>query len=267
MTHQRLRELWDADRPAFGGWVAGGNEFSLTIFRGAGFDYVGIDCQHSVLDEATVAGWLVRTPPGGVPTIVRVSKNDTTLIGRLADAGADGIIVPMVNSAQDAAAAVAAVRYPPRGVRSFGPTGTGLPVTDLDAMGDRVSVFVMVETVEALENVADIAAVPGITGIYVGPADLSIGLGLNPMRAFGSDQLVEPFERIRVACEASNIVLGLHQMDAAGARRWVERGARMVSLGSDTGMLRTAAAKEVKAARATGDVNSAPVEAATPYGR
>ncbi len=268
MPYQRMRELWDADRPALGGWVVSGSEFALGVFRRAGFDYVGIDCQHSVSSEATAAEWLARTPPGTVPTIVRVSKNDTAYIGRLADAGADGIIVPMVNTPEDAAAAVGAVRYPPGGARSFGPIGVGLPVSDLDALAARVAVFVMIETAEALDNVAAIAAVPGLAGIYVGPADLSIALGMNPMRAFSSDQLIEPFERIRAACEASNIVLGLHTLNASGARQWIERGARMVTLGSDTGMLLSAASNELGAARTVGDETSHSVESsATPYGR
>lgn len=115
MTHRSLAQAWAAGRAALGGWVSAGGEFSLRGYRRAGYDYVGIDCQHSALDEADAAMLLQRTLPSDPATIVRVSKNDAALIGRLADAGADGIIVPMVSTAQQARDAAAAVAYPPVG--------------------------------------------------------------------------------------------------------------------------------------------------------
>ncbi|MCK9897947.1 HpcH/HpaI aldolase/citrate lyase family protein [Frankia sp. AgB32] len=252
MTHPSLRAIWESDQVALGGWVTSGHEFALQAYRRAGFDYVGIDCQHSVLTEAEAARLLVRGRDDDPPTIVRVSKNDSALIARLADCGVDGVIVPMVSSPEDAIDAVRAVRYPPSGVRSFGPIRPGLPSTDLAAMADRVGIFVMIETVEGLENVADIVGVPGVTGVYIGPADLSIGLGLNPMAAFTTDQLVEPIERIRGACEATGVVLGMHQLDAASTGRWVDRGVRMATIGSDTGIFAAAAGRELALARGSG---------------
>ena len=125
MTHRSLAEAWASGRAALGGWVSAGGEFSLRAYRRAGYDYVGIDCQHSTLDEADAAVLLQRTSPADPATIVRVSKNDSALIGRLADAGADGIIVPMVSTAQQAREAVAAIRLPAGGLRSFGPIEAG----------------------------------------------------------------------------------------------------------------------------------------------
>jgi 4-hydroxy-2-oxoheptanedioate aldolase len=249
MTHRSLSGAWESGRAALGGWVAAGGEFSLHGYQRAGYDYVGIDCQHSALDEADAAVLLQRASPADPATIVRVSKNDATLIGRLADAGADGIIVPMISTAQQAQEAVAAIRYPPAGIRSFGPSRADLPVSDLTEMAARVSLFVMIETAEGLDNVEEITQVPGLAGIYVGPADLSIGLGLEPMRAFTTDQLAEPIERIRKACEASGVVLGMHQIDGANARRWIERGVRLATLGGDLGMFITAARTQLQLAR------------------
>jgi 4-hydroxy-2-oxoheptanedioate aldolase len=249
LTHRSLSEVWESGRAALGGWVAAGGEFSLSGYRRAGYDYVGIDCQHSALDEAAAAVMLQRASPADPATIVRVSKNDSALIGRLADAGADGIIVPMVSTAQQAREAVAAIRYPPAGVRSFGPTRPDLPASDLTAMAARVSLFVMIETAEGLGNVEEITQVPGLSGVYVGPADLSIGLGMEPMRAFTTDQLAEAVERIRTACEASGIVLGMHQIDGASARPWIGRGVRLATLGSDLGVFIAAARAELQLAR------------------
>jgi 4-hydroxy-2-oxoheptanedioate aldolase len=213
----------------------------VDLYRRAAYDYVGIDCQHTAINEAMAASMVLRVPTTGPAMIVRVSKNDSALIGRLVDAGADGIIVPMVNNAAEAAAAVAAVRYPPRGVRSFGPIRPDLRPTDLVALADRVTVFAMIETADGLANAETITAVEGLGGIYVGPADLSIGLGLNPLSAFTSDQIVEPVERIRAACAAAGVVLGMHQMNAATANTWIGRGVRLVSLGSDGAMFTAAA--------------------------
>ena len=241
MTHESLANAWDSGRAALGGWVTGGGDFTVAILRRAGYDYVAIDCQHTTMDEATVATILQRTPPSGPATIVRVSKNDPALIGRLVDAGADGVIVPMVSIPEEAEAAVAAVRYPPAGVRSCGPMRPDLLVDDLRVLEDRVSIFVMIETALGLDNVEKIAAVPGLAGIYVGPADLSIGLGLSPRGAFTSDQLVEPLQRIRYACQAASIIFGMHQMSAETAVKWISRGVQMASLSTDAGMLMSTA--------------------------
>jgi 2-keto-3-deoxy-L-rhamnonate aldolase RhmA len=240
MTHGSLEAAWADGGAALGGWVSN-LEFSPDLYRRAEYDYIGIDCQHTVLSEAQVAATIVKMAPGGPAVVVRVSKNDSALIGKLCDAGADGIIVPMVNNAEEAAAAVAATRYPPRGVRSFGPHGPALRGQNLTQLGDRVSVFAMVETSDGLKNVDQIAAVEGLAGIYVGPADLSIGLGLDPMQAFSSDQLVEPVGQIRKACENSGIILGMHQANAATSITWVKRGVRFATISNDAGLFATAA--------------------------
>jgi len=240
MTHSSLEAAWANGGAALGGWVSN-LEFSPDLFRRAEYDYIGIDCQHTVLSEAQVAATIVKMAPGGPAIVVRVSKNDSALIGKLCDAGADGIIVPMVNNAEEAAAAVAATRYPPRGVRSFGPHGPSLRGRSLTELGERVSVFAMVETADGLKNVEEITAVAGLAGIYVGPADLSIGLGLDPMRAFSTDQLVEPVGQIRKACENSGIILGMHQANAATSITWVKRGVRFATISNDAGLFATAA--------------------------
>jgi 4-hydroxy-2-oxoheptanedioate aldolase len=241
LTHSSLSSAWANGGAALGGWVSN-LEFSPDLYRRAGYDYIGIDCQHTVLSEAQVAAAIVKTAAGGPAVVVRVSANNPALIGKLCDAGADGIIVPMVNTAEEAAAACAATRYPPRGVRSFGPHGPGLRGQSLTELGDRVSVFAMIETADGLKNAAEITAVEGLAGIYVGPADLSIGLGLDPMQAFTTEQLVEPVGQIRQACESNGIILGMHQASAATSITWVKRGVRFATIASDAGLFATAAA-------------------------
>jgi 4-hydroxy-2-oxoheptanedioate aldolase len=250
MTHSSLEAAWAKGGAALGVWITGSPEFTLGLFQRADFDYIGLDCQHTVLSEAQVAAAIVRAAPGGPAIVVRVSKNDPALIGRLCDAGADGVIVPMVNTAEEAAGAVAATRYPPAGVRSFGPHGRGLRGQSLTALGERVSVFAMVETADGLKNVAAISAVAGLAGIYVGPADLSIGLGLDPMQAFTTEQLVEPVGQIRKACENSGIILGMHQISSATSITWIGRGVRFATITSDVGLISGAASAALAEVRA-----------------
>lgn len=248
VAHESLQRAWAEGRPAVGGWVSRAPDFVIDMFRRAGYDFIGIDCQHTAADESAVAALLTGLAPGGPPAFVRVSKNDPALIGLMADAGADGVIVPAVNSADEARAAVAAVRYPPHGIRSYGPMRTDLPVGDLTALADRVSVFVMIETSEGLGRVGEITGVPGVAGVYVGPADLSIALGMDPGLAFSSDQLADAVERIRRACANAGIIVGMHQTTAADAVRWAVRGVQLMSI-SDRFLLYGAVQEALRTAR------------------
>ncbi len=263
MPHASLVARWSKGEAALGGWATSDSETVISMFGRLGYDYVGIDTQHTTVTEAQAAVMIRRFPDAPFAIIVRVSKNDPAFIGRVCDAGVDGIIVPMVSTPEEAAAAVAACRYPPEGVRSFGPMRSDLGL-DLAKLGDRVSCFVMIETADGLKNVRDICAVPGLGGIYIGPADLSIGLGLDPMQAFAGDQLREPVAAIKEACDASGVVMGSHSLGGADAARWVGRGARLVSLGAESVMLATMATQELATARGAG--TSGEPSASTPYG-
>lgn len=265
MAHPALEARWNEGRAALGGWVTTGSEHSVQVFGRVGFDYVGIDTQHTPVSDADAAVVVRRFANAPFGIVVRVAKNDSALIGRILDAGADGIIVPMVSTAAEAAAAVSACRYPPSGIRSFGPFRSDMGL-DLQDLQNRVTCLVMIETAEGLENVEKICATPGLGGIYIGPADLSIGLGMDPMKAFSSDQLAEPVARIKAACAASGVVLGAHSLNGADAARWVSRGCRMVSLGAESVMLSTIATQELATARGAGERNGDTGGASTPYG-
>ena len=248
MPHPALVKRWRDGLPAFGGWITSESESTIQIFGRLGYDYVGIDTQHTVLSDAQAAVLVRRLSDAPFALIVRVASNDAALIGRVLDAGADGVIVPMVSTAEEATAAVAACRYPPDGVRSFGPMRPDLGL-ELVHLQERVSCFVMIETALGLDNVNEICAVPGLAGVYIGPADLSIGLGLNPMLAFSSDQLQEPVKTIRTACAKFDLVMGAHSLNGADAARWASRGGRLISLGADSVMLANIAAQELETAR------------------
>ena len=181
MTPSRLQEALAAKEQVWGGWVVGPTIIGPEEFAHAGYDYVGFDVQHGYLDDADVALLLRRLEHVPIATAVRLPSTDPAPIGRVLDAGADAVIIAMVESADQAAAAVAATRYAPAGVRSFGPLRASLG-HDPAALEARVSVFAMIETAQGLSALDEICAVPGLTGVYVGPADLAISLGLRAGR-------------------------------------------------------------------------------------
>jgi 4-hydroxy-2-oxoheptanedioate aldolase len=248
MTHRALRERWERGEAALGGSAHLGPG-SIAPLSAAGYDWVWLDCQHGPYDEADAAR-ILRTLAGAPYAVaVRVAQNDAAAIGRVLDAGADAVIVPLVDSAREAADAVAACRYPPAGIRSFGPGRSDLGI-DLEALEGRVSCFVMVETAGALQDVDAIAATPGLAGIVVGPIDLGISLGIAPRDAAGSERVLDALADVAAACERAGVVPGVVALGADHAKRCVELGFRFVGVGADSLSVRVAAAREVEAVRA-----------------
>jgi 4-hydroxy-2-oxoheptanedioate aldolase len=160
----------------------------------------------------------------------------------------------MVGSAAEAASAVAACRYPPRGTRSWGPVRASAAIGSSapDEVADAALCMVMVETREALERVEEIAATPGLDGIYVGPSDLALSLGLPPTLQVEEPEHVEAIERIREACHGCGIAAGIHSPSGEWARRHAESGFDMVTAASDAALLSSAALREVTEARGGG---------------
>jgi 4-hydroxy-2-oxoheptanedioate aldolase len=244
-----LRAKLESGGPVLGTWVNINHEQVIETLDAVGYDFVGIDCQHGPISEGDAVGLVRRARGARSAFVVRVSANTPALIGKVLDAGADGVIVPLVNNAEEARAAVASCLYPPNGHRSFGPMRGDLPRVPAE-LGGRVSCFVMIETEEGIANAAEICAVPGVAGIVVGPGDLSIGLGMDPMKGFTTDQLREPLSRIREACEAAGVTFGIFAGDASSTEKWVAQGIRLLIVSVDAGLLAGAAAGALETARA-----------------
>jgi 4-hydroxy-2-oxoheptanedioate aldolase len=246
-----IKEVWRGGRTAFGLWSVVPGSFGAEILSGTGVDYVCVDQQHGIIGYDAMVPMLQAIDAGGAAPITRVLSGDPYGIMKSLDAGAWGVIVPLVNSADDARSAVAACRYPPRGVRSYGPSraagviGSGDPEV-LDA---EVMCFVMVETREALDRVDEIAATPGLDGIYVGPSDLALSLGLTPTLEIREDEHAEAIERVREACARNGIAAGIQSPSGEWARRHAEAGFDMVTVATDASLLRGAALSELAAVR------------------
>jgi 4-hydroxy-2-oxoheptanedioate aldolase len=249
MGHEdRLDSAVATGRVAFGGWIRSASDVAVSIMAGVEHDYVGIDCQHSMITEADAARMLFGLVDSPLTTIVRVSENDAAPIGRVLDAGVDCVIVPMVQDASEAARAVAACRFPPRGVRSSGAM-PGVAREGRRALEQRARCFAMIESTRGLENMPAIVATDGLAGIYVGPADLCLGIGCEWSLSDPPREAVEAMRSIAEACERVGIIAGTHagRGDAAG---WlVELGYRMITLGVDTTLLEQGAAHELEIAR------------------
>jgi 4-hydroxy-2-oxoheptanedioate aldolase len=247
MTHNQLQQALARGKPVWGGWVTGPTLIGPEEFARAGYDYVGFDAQHSYLDDADIANMLRRLEHVPIATAVRLPSADPAPIGRVLDAGADAVIVAMIESADQAAAAVAASRYPPAGVRSFGPLRASLGY-DITALESRVSVFAMIETAAALTDVGKICAVPGLSGIYVGPNDLAISMGVDPARATTDPAVRDAMADILSAASAAGVAVGIHAGDGKVGQVMAQLGFQMITLASESRALRRGAVEALKEA-------------------
>lgn len=215
-----------------------------------GYDYIGVDAQHGLMGYDGVLRNLMALDAGHrAAGVVRTAANDPVGIGQALDAGAVGVIVPLVDTPDDAAAAVRAARY--SGRRSYGPMRSGLRVGPRPADADRqVLVIVMIETEAGLANVEDIAGVDGVDGLYIGPSDLMLAVGgAYPGDPEHLDALEAAIERTRNAAEAAGIIPAIHTPDGATARRRLDAGFRMVTIASDLTHLEAAARSHLAVAK------------------
>lgn len=249
MTSRPLKERLATGEPCFGAWLGIASSYAAEIVSHQGFDYVCVDLQHGLIDYAAAAEMLLAIHAAGSVPWVRVPANDFAAIGRALDAGALGIVVPLVETPDDIHEAVSASRYPPAGARSFGPHRAAWvagPDYALHA-NEEVLCIPMIETRAALEALDDILAVPGIDAVYVGPNDLSLALGMPPA-ADNPDPYQTAYRRIAEACARAGIPAGIHaNADLAG--KHVETGYRLITVTSDSGALARGVARDLRTAR------------------
>jgi 4-hydroxy-2-oxoheptanedioate aldolase len=248
---ERLDQCWKESRPAFGLWGSIASPLTAELAAAAGFDYVCVDLQHGSADEDRMVSMFEAIEARGAAPLARVTYNEPWMINRVLDLGAAGVIVPLVSTAEEARRAVSACRYPPHGVRSYGPLRAALTVgsSDPERLAAGALCFVMIETREGLDNVEEIAATRGLDGIYIGPSDLSLGLGREP--GHGGDVLERAITRIREACARTGVVPGMHcNGGGAEASQRAAAGFELVTVGVDAALFRERIADELNAARA-----------------
>lgn len=246
-SDNRVRNAWARGGPAILGWMQIPSALAAETLAQCGYDGLVIDLQHSPIDFATTVWMLAAIEARGCEPLVRVAANDAAQIGKLLDAGAYGVISPMIETEAQAAMLADAVRYPPAGRRSYGPRR---PVfrygADYPAFADQTIVaFAMIETRLGLDNLEAILAVEGIDGVFVGPADLALALGALPLADSAEEEVMAAIRYIRERAHAHGKRAGIFCAGVEFARAKLAEGFDMVSLAPDLLMLRSAAQDSV----------------------
>jgi 4-hydroxy-2-oxoheptanedioate aldolase len=231
----RIKQIWRDGKCVTLGWLSVPNSFTAEMMARQGFDALCVDLQHGLNELGNLLPMLQAISQTDTVPVVRVPWNDPAIIMKALDVGAYGIIVPLVNTAAEAAAAVAACRYPPVGMRSSGPIRAmhyGGANYQAEANGEIV-VLAMIETKEGLANLDAICATPGLDGVYIGPADLSYALGMPPRGDNPDPHHVATCNRILETAHRHGIKACMHCASAAFAAGAIKRGFDLIMLTSD----------------------------------
>ena len=251
MRENRTLRTWRDGGQTVGAWLSIPSSFTAETMAHAGFDWLCIDMQHGLIDYTDVVHMLTAISTTETVPLVRVPWNDPPTIMKVLDAGAYGVVVPLVNNAEEARRAVSACRYPPDGGRSSGPAratmyaGAGYQA----GANSEIACIVMIETAEALDNLDEILSVPGVDAAYIGPSDLAYAIGLTPTGDNDDPKHVETVDRIFEACKRNGVAPGIHTGSVEYTRRYLEQGFQMITLGADRGFMAQRAGADLAAAR------------------
>jgi len=253
VQRKNLRDLWAKGATAVNGWLLSPSPFGAELMTRADYDCITIDLQHGLLDYNDMLDILRALSGTDVVPVVRLGEFSSAEVGRVLDAGAKALICPLVNTRAQAEAFVRAAKYPPTGHRSFGPARAALQDGPgaYFANADRdVVLLAMVETAQAMSNLDEILSVDGLDGVYIGPADLGIALGLGLPTPVPNPKLVEAMHQVQAACARHRKVAAVHSVPGISPRALSEQGFRLVTSGIDMEFMLVGAAQAVQAARA-----------------
>src|SRR5947209_7037146 len=248
MRTNQVKEKLKRGEPALGAWLSLPSVPSARIMARLGFDWLLVDMEHSAHNPVLMADMVATIADAGTSApIVRVPGNSVEWFKWVLDAGAWGVVVPMVNTRAEAQHAVACAKYPPLGTRSiggaFGPYGFG--ITDWPsyarAANDEILVIVQIESAEALQNLDEILSVPGIDVAFIGPNDLHAQLGLTPSTDGAEPEFVEALERVKMGARKHHVALGIFSGNGEAAAERVRQGFQMISVTTDIGSMNAAA--------------------------
>jgi 4-hydroxy-2-oxoheptanedioate aldolase len=256
MRTNDVKEKLKRGEPALGGWLSFPSVATARVMARLGFDWLVVDMEHSAQSPALMADMVATIADAGTcAPIVRVPYNSVEWFKWVLDAGAWGVVVPMVNSREEAQRAIEFSKYPPLGNRSiggiFGPYGFG--TTDwpgyAQVANDEIMMIMQIESAQALQNLDEILSVPGVDVAFVGPNDLHAQLGLIPSSDGAEPAFVEALERVKVAARKHHVALGIFSSDGKAAAARVRQGFQMISVTTDVGSMIAAAAQNLRVAR------------------
>ncbi|MBL8773776.1 MAG: 2,4-dihydroxyhept-2-ene-1,7-dioic acid aldolase [Phenylobacterium sp.] len=235
MRPNRLKQIWNEGRPVLNAWLSLPGAAAAEAMAAQGWDALTADAQHGLIGYDELVPILQAMRASEVTPLVRVPWNAPGDIMKALDAGAMGIICPMISTVAECEAFVQACRYPPLGYRSFGPSRPSMiyGADYAQHANAEILTFAMIETAEGLENVEAIVAVPGLDAVYIGPSDLSLSLGGEPRQDSDDPRILAAFDRILAACKAAGVRTGVHTNSPAYSKQMIARGFDLVTVGSD----------------------------------
>lgn len=253
MRENTALKAWRDGQQTVGCWLSLANTYTAESLAGLGFDWLCVDLQHGLLDYGDLTRMLPAISTSGATPLVRVPWNEPYEIMKALDAGAYGVIVPMINDRQEAQQAVSACRYPPDGLRSFGPIRAALYGGRgyASEANQQLACIGMIETRQGLDNLEEIVTTPGLDAVYIGPSDLALALGLPPIGDTDHPEHAAAVQQIAEACRGAGIGVGIHTSSLAYAQKYLAQGFNLVTLGSDAGFMMRAAAQDLAAVRQT----------------
>jgi 4-hydroxy-2-oxoheptanedioate aldolase len=259
MRPNRLRALWQSGGAAINGWLAIPNSFSAETMAHQGWDSLTVDMQHGVVDYQAMVSLLQAVSTTETVPVVRVPWLEPGILMKTLDAGAYGVICPMVNTREEAQKFVAWTSYAPRGTRSFGPVRAllyGGPDYPQHA-DDTIVRFAMIETAQALDNLDEIMSVEGLDAVYIGPTDLSLSLGCRPLMDDVDPKAQQAIDHILERAKAHGLVAGIHNAGPQSALDRIAKGFQFVTISSDARLIAAGAQHIVSTMRAQSKPGSA----------
>ncbi len=239
MTTHPLRTRWQAGAAAINGWLSIPDSFAAETMAHAGWDSLTIDLQHGLVDYANVVPMLQAIATTKTVPMVRPPWLEPGILMKVLDAGAMGVICPMVNSVDDARRLVQWTRYAPLGARSFGPLRASL-VAGADYAqhaNDSIVVLAMIETAQALDALDGILEVEGLDGVYIGPSDLSLSLGCRPVLDDVDPPVAQAIDHVLARARARRRIAGIHNGGPEAALARVAKGFQLVTVSSDARLI------------------------------
>lgn len=251
MRTNKVRDIWNAGGNVVNGWLASASTYSAEILASLDFDSVGVDMQHGMVDFNDGLHMLQAISAQPATPLARIPWNDPVWIMKVLDAGALGLICPMVNTREEAEHLVQCMRYPPQGFRSYagvrGPLYMGANYGKI--ANDTVISFAMIETKSALDNIEEICKTELLDALYIGPSDLALGLGYDPLPDPTEKEVLEAIEEIRKVAVDNGVVPCIHAAGGDHAKRLFDQGFRLCTIANDVSLMRKAATAEIGLAR------------------
>ncbi len=248
----KIKQLWQSGGAAVNGWLVIPNGFAAETMAQAGWDSVTVDLQHGVQDYMSMVTCFQAMQAHPVLPMVRVPWNEPGIVGKVLDAGAYGVICPMVNTVEQAQNFVSYCRYPPAGARSNGPIRAGIYGVSTGyqkTANEEILCIPMIETQQAIDNLEAILDVPGIDAVYIGPSDLGFSMGLIPILDRDEPQILAAYDKIIRQTGKRGIAACVHCGTAAYAKRAIGMGFKLVTISNDSGLLLGAAKQAVTEVR------------------